>query len=74
MKKSLIAFSFVLLAAIACDKDNNNEPQNYQPQATIVDGDFTYEGTFSQDKPYNGVWRDHNNRFVVKVVNGKEES
>lgn len=42
MKKSLIAFSIVLLAAIACDKDNNNEPQNYQPQATIVDGDFTF--------------------------------
>ena len=42
MKKSLIAFSFVLLAAIACDKDNNNEPQNYQPQATVVDGDFTF--------------------------------
>ena len=35
MKKSLIAFSIVLLAAIACDKDNSNEPQpEPQPAAT----------------------------------------
>ena len=34
MKKSLIAFSFVLLAAIACDKDNNSESQPEPVPAT----------------------------------------
>ena len=34
MKKSLIAFSIVLLAAIACDKDNDNEPSPEQQDTT----------------------------------------
>lgn len=39
----------------------------------IVGGEYIYEGTFSQDKPYNGVWYDKDNQQIVKVVNGIEE-
>lgn len=40
----------------------------------IVGGHFVFEGTFSQDKPYNGTWRDQDNQPIVKVVNGIEEN
>ncbi len=39
----------------------------------VVDGNFTFKGTFSHDKPYNGVWLDQNNQFIVNMVNGKED-
>ncbi len=39
----------------------------------IVGGEYIYEGTFSQDKPYNGVWYDKDNQQIAKVVNGIEE-
>lgn len=51
MKKALFAFSFVLLAAIACDKNNNDEPSpepqdttkfNLETVAENANGDFTF--------------------------------
>jgi len=40
----------------------------------IVGGDYIYEGTFSGDKPYNGIWHDKNSRPLVEVVNGEEQN
>ncbi|MBR5958077.1 MAG: serpin family protein [Salinivirgaceae bacterium] len=49
MKKAIIAFSVVLLAAIACDKDNNTEPQP-EPH-TLPSKDTTTTGTITDTIP-----------------------
>lgn len=38
----------------------------------IAGDDYIFEGTFSQDKPYNGIWYDQDHNQLVKVINGKE--
>lgn len=53
MKKAIIAFSFVLLAAIACDKDGNTEPQPEPvPTTDTLPGtDTTSHGTSTDTIP-----------------------